>query len=105
MKTITRLLFISFFCLNINLNAQMTQTLRGSIIDKAAETPLVGAVILIDKITPQLGAITDENGNFEIKNVPTGRHQIIVSFIGYNAQTLPNIVVNAVVVATTRPSI
>ena len=95
MKTITRLLFITFSFLTFSLNAQITQTIRGTIIDRAAETPLIGAAILIDKITPQLGAITDENGNFEIKNVPTGRHQIIVSFIGYNAQTLPNIVVNA----------
>lgn len=95
MKTITRLLFLSFSFLTFNINAQITQTLRGSIIDKTAETPLVGAAVLIDKISPQLGGITDENGNFEIKNVPTGRHQIIVSFLGYNAQTLPNIVVNA----------
>ena len=95
MKTITRLLFITFPFLTFSLNAQITQTIRGTIIDRAAETPLIGAAILIDKITPQLGAITDENGNFEIKNVPTGRHQIIVSFIGYNAQTFPNIVVNA----------
>jgi hypothetical protein len=95
MRTITRLYFIFFSLLAFNSNAQITQTLRGTIIDKAAETPLVGAAIIVDKITPQLGAIADENGNFEIKNVPTGRHQIIVSFIGYNAQTLPNIVVNA----------
>ena len=95
MKTITQLLFLSFSFLIFNLNAQITQTIRGTIIDKTAETPLVGAAVLIDKITPQLGAITDENGIFEVKNVPTGRHQIIVSFLGYNAQTLPNIVVNA----------
>jgi hypothetical protein len=95
MRTITRLFFLFFTLLNIQTNAQITQTLRGTIIDKAAETPLVGAAVVVDKITPQLGAVADENGNFEIKNVPTGRHQIIVSFIGYNAQTLPNIVVNA----------
>ena len=95
MKTITRLLFITFYFLTFSLNAQITQTIRGTIIDRAAETPLIGAAILIDKIMPQLEAITDENGNFEIKYVPTGRHQIIVSFIGYNAQTLPNIVVHA----------
>ena len=95
MKTITRFVFLLFTLLTFNTNAQITQTLRGTIIDKAAETPLVGAAIVVDKITPQLGAIADAHGNFEIKNVPTGRHQIIVSFIGYNAQTLPNIVVNA----------
>ena len=95
MKIITQLLFLFFILFTFTAKAQITQTLRGSIIDKAAETPLVGAAVVIAKISPPLGAITDENGNFDIKNVPTGRHQILVSFVGYNAQTLPNIVVNA----------
>jgi CarboxypepD_reg-like domain/TonB-dependent Receptor Plug Domain len=95
MKTITRHVFLLFTLFTFQTNAQITQILRGTIIDKTAETPLVGAAIVVDKISPPLGAVSDENGNFEIKNVPTGRHQIIVSFIGYNAQTLPNIVVNA----------
>lgn len=46
MKTITRLFFIFFSFLSFNLNAQITQTLRGTIIDKAAETPLIGAAIV-----------------------------------------------------------
>ena len=50
MKTITRLLFITFSFLTFSLNAQITQTIRGTIIDRAAEMPLIGAAILIDKI-------------------------------------------------------
>jgi hypothetical protein len=78
-----------------SLSAQMTQVLRGTILDKQSESPLVGAAVQIKEITPMLGSVTDENGNFTIINVPTGRYTLQVSFIGYNTATLPNIVVNA----------
>ena len=74
---------------------QISQTIRGTIIDKQAESPLIGAAVQVVGITPVLGGIADENGSFEIKNVPTGRHAIQVSFIGYKTMTIPNIVVNA----------
>ncbi len=79
----------------VSLSAQMTQVLRGTILDKQSESPLVGAAVQIKETSPMLGAVTDENGNFTIKNVPTGRYTLQVSFIGYNTATLPNIVVNA----------
>jgi CarboxypepD_reg-like domain/TonB-dependent Receptor Plug Domain len=95
MKT-TRLLFI-FILITLGLQsiAQVNQTLKGTIIDKQSESPLVGAAVQVLGINPQLGSVADENGNFEIKNVPTGRHTIQVTFIGYNPATIPNIVVNA----------
>jgi CarboxypepD_reg-like domain/TonB-dependent Receptor Plug Domain len=74
---------------------QTSQTIRGTIIDKQSESPLIGAAVQVVGITPVLGSVANENGSFEIKNVPTGRHSIQVSFIGYNTITIPNIVVNA----------
>lgn len=95
MKTIRlflTLILLSFCSLSF---AQITQTVRGTVLDKQAESPLVGAAVVVEGTNPILGSVTDENGNFSIKNVPTGRYQIKISFIGYNASTLPNIVVNA----------
>jgi hypothetical protein len=89
---ITALIFLSFAT---TINAQITQILRGTILDKQSESPLVGAAVQIKESSPMLGTITDENGNFTIKNVPTGRYTLQISFIGYNTATLPNIVVNA----------
>ncbi len=75
--------------------AQITQTIRGVVLDKQAESPLVGAAVVIEGTKPLLGSVTDENGVFSIPNVPIGRYQLQISFIRYNASTLPNIVVNA----------
>ncbi|MDZ7878888.1 MAG: carboxypeptidase-like regulatory domain-containing protein [Saprospiraceae bacterium] len=89
---ISTLIFLNFAT---TIHAQITQILRGTILDKQSESPLVGAAVQVKDFVPMLGAVTDENGNFAIKNVPTGRYTLVVSFIGYNNATLPNIVVNA----------
>ncbi len=84
---------LSFF--TVHTYAQVTQILRGTIIDKQSETPLIGAAVQIAEISPVLGSVTDMNGNFEIVNVPSGRYTLQVSFVGYNTATLPNIVVSS----------
>lgn len=85
-----------FFLLTLSVSyAQSSQTIRGVILDKVAETPLIGATVQVVGSNPIIGAITNENGEYELKNVPLGRQQIAVSYIGYNTANIPNIVVNA----------
>ncbi len=96
MKNIRTLTFLFFFLIfSLKTSAQVTQILRGSVIDKQSESPLVGAAVQIVGSNPVLGAVADENGNFEIKNVPTGRHLLSISFLGYNTANIPNVLVNA----------
>lgn len=88
----------SLLCFLVSLahvSGQVTQTIRGTVVDKTSEFPLVGAAIKITNLQPVLGAVADASGAFELKNVPLGRHQIAVSFLGYKSISIPNIVVNA----------
>ncbi len=89
------LLFLLFINAKTVFSQNGNQTIKGIVLDKQSETPLIGATIIITDVKPVLGAATDETGNFSIKNVPTGRHQIQISYVGYNTSTLPNIVVTA----------
>lgn len=74
--------------------SQSTQTIRGTVYDKQLQYELPGAnVIVVDM--PQFAASTDINGEFEILNVPIGRHTIQISFMGYETQTLNNIILDA----------
>lgn len=93
MKLIFQTLFL-LFSLSVTY-AQSSQTIRGVILDKVSEIPLIGATIQVVGSDPMLGTITNENGEYELKNVPLGRQQIAVSYIGYNTANIPNIVVNA----------
>jgi hypothetical protein len=75
--------------------AQTTQTIRGKVLDDVSKTPLIGVNITIVGIVPILGNATDLDGNFRIEQVPVGRQTIKVSYIGYEEQTIPNVVVTA----------
>lgn len=83
------------FLLGFTISAQVTQVLRGTILDKQSETPLVGAAVQVLNSSPILGGVTDVNGNFEIYGVTSGRYTLQISFVGYNTATIPNIVINA----------
>ncbi len=79
-----------------NLSAQViTQKIRGTIKDQQSEVPLVGAKIMTLDTESPLGAISDERGEFILENVPVGRRQLQVSYVGYEPLTVPNILVTA----------
>lgn len=88
------LLSLSFLLFPFFLLAQ-TSTLRGTVLDKQAETPLIGATVQVLNIEPVIGATTDVDGNFALKNVPVGRQTLRISYIGYETQTVPNVLVTA----------
>ena len=60
-----------------------TQVLRGTIIDKDAQIPLIGATVTLLNTDPLLGTSSDLNGSFRIEQVPVGRYDIVVTYIGY----------------------
>jgi hypothetical protein len=73
----------------------LTQTVRGTIIDKDTQQPIIGANIIIKDSDPIKGASSDVNGHFTIKNVPVGRINLQITAIGYESQFLANIVVES----------
>jgi len=75
--------------------AQLTQTIRGTVIDKISKTPLPGATVVLINSDPLVGGTTDPDGNFKLSKVPIGTHNIRISFIGYKELTMPNIIVNS----------
>ena len=72
-----------------------TQTVHGTILDKASESPLVGATILVVGTNPPIATSTDDKGYFELKDVPVGRKTFVVSYTGYNSATLPEVLVES----------
>jgi hypothetical protein len=59
------------------------QTIRGRIIDKDSQAPLIGATVTVLNTDPLKGAVSDLTGDFRIENVALGRHNLVVSYIGY----------------------
>jgi hypothetical protein len=82
-----------FLVLPMALLAQ--QTVRGTITDKDSKQAIPFANILLKDSNPPIGTTSDENGKFTLSDVPIGKQTLIVSFVGYETFTLPNINVTA----------
>lgn len=92
-KTIVTI-FVLFF--SVKLTAQSTQTIRGRVVEEITQTPLIGVNVTVTSIEDKVvGTATDIDGNFRIEDVPVGRHSLKVTYIGFEEQTLSNIVVTA----------
>lgn len=72
-----------------------TQTVRGTVLDRQSETPLIGATVTVAGAEPAIGATTDADGRFYLRAVPVGRQVLTVSYIGYEPQTVPNVLITA----------
>jgi hypothetical protein len=67
--------------------------LRGQITDQETGEALVGANIII--VGTSYGAATDVNGEYIILNLIAGVYEVKASYIGYQAQTVSNVRINA----------
>ena len=75
---------------------QITQTIRGTVIDRESNTPLEGVNVIVSKDSSIInGAVTDEHGNFRIDKVPVGRVNFTASLLSYKKVYQPNILVNS----------
>ncbi len=79
------------------LRAQaLTQTVRGTVIEKESGLPLIGVSIqAFPAHGDVLGTTTDENGTFRIEGIPTGRLRLECSYIGYEPVSMTNIIVTS----------
>lgn len=71
------------------------QMIKGRVVDKDTRQPLLGATVVITSLQPHRGTSTDEKGYFRFENVPLGRHDLRVSYLGYEDVKLSQVVVGA----------
>lgn len=89
-------LFLVIILSGVGVFAQeLTQTLRGNIIDFDTKVPIIGARVVIENTDPLLGAVTDVNGDFKIEKVPVGRVAVTIKSSGYKEIHLPAVLVES----------
>lgn len=90
------LAFLSVILNDARSQAQ-TQTLRGQVTDAITQIPLIGVSVRLDVDGPdgtsKPGTVTDENGKFRFAGVVVGRHSISITYIGYEPQTIRDVIV------------
>ena len=95
MKTSIASILLIFICSLYSNGQELTQTVRGTILDADSKMELIGASVVIIDSDPILGGATDVNGKFRIDGVPIGRISLKLSYLGYETIVIPNITVNS----------
>ncbi len=70
----------------VPVRAAQNGTVQGSVKDSQTGEALPGANMLLQGTS--MGAASDLNGNFVIRNVPPGSYQMRATYVGYNAKTV-----------------
>jgi hypothetical protein len=73
----------------------LKQTIRGQVIDIDSKMPLIGVTLFIEGSTPVVGTVSDPEGYFTFPQIPVGRYNIVVDYIGYETKVIPNLLIGA----------
>lgn len=82
---------IALLSLNFAHAQKITQTIKGTVIDKESKVTLPGASVYLSDMSPVIGAVSNPDGTFRIEGVETGRHSLCVSYIGYKPVCIDNL--------------
>ena len=93
MKQALLITLITFF--SLFSNAQFTQTIRGTVLDKVTQSTLPGASVAVHVGERTIGTITNEDGLFVLNVIPIGKHDFEVSFMGYDPVVIRNLEVRS----------
>ncbi|HLP52297.1 MAG TPA: TonB-dependent receptor [Chitinophagales bacterium] len=96
MKKLSLLSTLLFTIHHLLFSQSITQTIRGTVVDKETLRPLEGVTVAVKKDSTILGGTaTDMQGEFRIANIPVGRVDVVVSFVGYKKVYISNLLLSS----------
>jgi hypothetical protein len=88
-------LLFSLFFISAAHAQNITQNIRGTVVDKVSQSPIIGANVVVINSSPIIGSSTNIDGSFVLKNIAIGRVGIKITYMGYKELVIPNVTVNA----------
>ena len=67
----------------------LAQQLKGNVIDKKSHETLIGAVVTVEG--SNIKAITDIDGNFQLKGLKKGTYTLYINYVGYKSQRIDGV--------------
>jgi outer membrane receptor protein involved in Fe transport len=83
------LLATLIFAIAMTASAGVTGKIAGSVTVASTGEPIVGATVRVNGTN--LGGTTDEEGEFFVINIPSGKYDIAVTTVGYESVTRANV--------------
>lgn len=85
------ILMIVTIMMSPGLTYGQSGSISGLVIDAASREPLVGVYVMVRG--ESLGAVTDLDGRYIIRNIPLGTYHLTISSIGYNTINVSSVIV------------
>ncbi|MCW3077000.1 MAG: hypothetical protein JWO32_1609, partial [Bacteroidetes bacterium] len=94
-EMILRKFWLMLLALTTTVSAQITQTVKGRVVDKELGTGLPGAVVQLKTSSESQITTADNNGYFKLPDVPVGRQSFLFTYTGYKTVPLNDIIVTS----------
>ncbi|MDR2928382.1 MAG: TonB-dependent receptor [Cytophagaceae bacterium] len=97
MKNISKipLLLFCWIFAHTAASQDLTQTIRGRIVEKNTQEPIPGAHVIIVVNGNQKGAATSADGQFSLTEIPVGRYSLSATALGFAPFVAGNVLVNS----------
>ncbi len=76
------------------VSGQILQSVSGKVVDLHSGLPISYANVQLLGATIR-GTVTNEEGVFQFEEVPLGRYELMISYVGYETMSLPEILVQS----------
>jgi len=87
------ILILSLVAPSISGQNAPTGTVTGEVRDASTQSPLIGANVMLKGT--DMGAATDERGQFKISGVQVGSYTLVARYIGYQTTKIPDVIVKS----------
>ena len=78
---------------SVSVSLSQTGTIHGTVSDEKTGEEIVGVNVLFTGTT--MGAASDLDGKFQVRNIPPGRYAVRFSYVGYAAKTVEGVEIKA----------
>lgn len=99
MRVLGLLLIVSTLFTTVT-DAQIVQSVTGKVVDLHSGLPIAYANVQLLGESNH-GTVSDDQGTFQFEEVPLGRYELMISYVGYETMSLPEILVES----TTEPHV
>lgn len=87
-------LSVVIIVMTVQCIAQGTGEVKGRLFDDKSKLTLPGAYVIVKNGIITTGTVTDNNGDYSVKSLSSGKYTLIISYMGYKPDTINNVLVN-----------
>lgn len=87
----SKLTLLLFFITLFSFSQEITQNIKGKVVDQQSEFPLMGAEVVVRINDQDYWAVCNKSGEYRIENVPVGKINIQAHFNGFFTKSFTQI--------------